>query len=396
MTRTKEQKRRSRIIALSIILSIVVVITIFLSCVLNVSDLNITDNGSLDHQYGFVLANIPNIVLANPKLVDIAMLGSHDSVTDKITMKSDTDENATSTMKMLNKLGKGISYRFAKTQTITLYDQLMQGARYFHIKYSYTHGDWYATHALVSGKISEYITEVLKFMDEHPGEIVILKLQPLGFGEDQTYSSFHEWLATIKYENKNVYDYARYTASIYDTVAVGEERIRDLTYNQLTLNGTSAGVVLLDSREDDTYMASQEGEENIYSKKFYDLESVSIQKWHNRNDSDALLEAIDGLSKSIVANPASMNMLRINQTQHAIGASGSKDAFNSLFGYSLLHLAHIHNVKLIEDARFDKWLETMPIVRVDFINSSYKDFNKKINEKILVRNKAVVQNYITI
>ena len=108
-----KNRKKGGIIALAVILSIVLTLTIFLAFELNLPNLSIKGEGNKDGAYGFVLANIPGIKEANPRLVDISMLGSHDSNTDQITMKSETEEFASGTMKFLTKIGKGLSYRFA-------------------------------------------------------------------------------------------------------------------------------------------------------------------------------------------------------------------------------------------------------------------------------------------
>lgn len=135
MDENKVQKRKkTKLIVTAVILSVILVFAIFVACELNVSDLGIKSEGNKDKAYGFVLSNIEGIKEANPRLIDISMLGSHDADTNLLSMKSETDESTSQGMKILAGAGKGISYRFARTQTISVGEQLLQGSRFLHLK----------------------------------------------------------------------------------------------------------------------------------------------------------------------------------------------------------------------------------------------------------------------
>lgn len=391
-----KNRKKGGIIALAVILSIVLTLTIFLTFELNLPNLSIKGEGNKDGAYGFVLANIPGIKEANPRLVDISMLGSHDSNTDQITMKSETEEFASGAIKFLTKIGKGLSYRFAKTQTISVGQQLLQGSRYFHFKYSYTKGDWYATHTLVSGLTKGYILQILEYCDTHPGEIAIIKFQSNNLLDSgKTFADFHTFLADIKYNGKNIYDYVHYGDVDIFAKDTGGVKIGDLRYNDLTLNGTSAGLVLIDSREKEVhYVPEMEGDPTPYKYKFFDLESHSIQPWHARNSSKALMNSIQKTCEEIEKDPNTFNKLRVIQSQACISTKGFVDIINDMFGGSLLHIAEKHNIKVITDERINYWLDTMPVLMADFINTEQGDYNNKVNALMLERNKALVASIL--
>ena len=372
-----------------IIVSIILVLAIFLVCELNISSLSIKGNGSLNHEYGKVLSNIENITVANPYLKDIYMLGSHDAATCNINKESLPDENAGMGIKIVDKIGKGYMIRYAKTQTVGIYDQLMQGSRYLHVKYSYTNEDWYSTHSITSGKLEGYIIDLLKFLDEQTGEIVILNLHPCGFN-GKTMQDFHMWLAGIKYNEKNIYDYVYYSNADIFNENNGKLNIAELRYNDLTQNGTKSGLVLIDTRDEKHMSSKDEGVENEFTYLFFDLDSVAKNVWHNRNSNKALIKGIQATSEEISKDANAKKLLRINQTQHAMGVQGFADFFGSLFGCSLLHMAEKYNAQLLDDERLDSWLDTMPIFSVDFVNCDVGSFNERINKIILDKNKALV------
>ena len=383
-----EKKDTKRIVAI-VLICIFLAFAIFFIFELNLSNLSIKDNGNLDHNYGKVLSNIDNITVANPYLKDIYMLGSHDSCTCDINSNSKADENAGFGMKMMEVLGKGYFIRYAKTQTVGAYDQLMQGSRYLHIKYSFTDGDWYSTHSITSGKMAGYIVDILKYLSEQTGEIVILNFHPCGFnGYDM--AQFHEWLGTITYNEKNIYDYVYYSDTDVFNEGNGKTKISDLRYNDITQTGTKSGLVLIDTRDYKHMTDKEEGSVNAYTYKFFDLDTNARNDWHNRNSNKALIKGIQETAESIKADANAKNMLRINQTQHALGAKGFDDFISSLFGCSLLHLAEKYNVSLIENENLDFWLDTMPIFSVDFVNSNTGSFNERINKIIIDKNKGLI------
>lgn len=380
-------KRRRGLKALIAVGVIVVVLTVFLSVLLNDTTIN-EGLGSLNGEYGTVLADVTNITVANPRLVDIAMLGAHDAVTDKLTPDSPMDYYDRGTiLGKLDPITSGFQYRFGKTQTVSLDKQLLQGARFFHIKCTYFDGEWYATHAHLSGKIADYVTEVLQFLDSHPGEIVCLLFQPMYFGDTQTYASFHEWLATVKYNGKSIYDFTYGgNVNVFNSVADGT-KIGELRYNDLTLNGTRAGVVLFDRREQKIYKAEYEGEINAYTYKFFDMDRCAIHEWHSRMGVKVLIEKINETADMIAATDAYDDVIRMNQTQASFSAGGFTDVMVDIGTWSLLRFAARYNVKLVENEKFDYWLSQMPVFQVDFVNSDKGGFNEKVNAKIHAYNE---------
>ncbi|MBO5655304.1 MAG: hypothetical protein J6R34_00085 [Clostridia bacterium] len=376
-----------------------VIITVFVTVFMH--DTTISDDLGADNgKYVTVLANIDGIVDANPRLVDIAMLASHDSVTAGLEPDAPVDYyDRGQIVGKVAPLTRGLQYRFAKTQSVGLDVQLRQGARLFHIKYTDFEGEWYATHTLLSKKVETYILQVLEYLatPEAKGEIVLLLLHPIYFGEGVTLDTFHNWLADVKLDGKNIYDYVNYGATnTFDKDGAEGVRIGDLRYNDLTENGTKAGVVLFDRRESKLWSEDMEGTAtDQYMSKFFDMDSNATHKWHSRNGYNTMTKLIDEQATIIAESDEWDNKLRMNQAQPAFSVGGISDLFVDLFSWNLKNHSIRYNAKIIDHEDFDKWLSIMPVFQVDFVNSEYGDFNNKVNAKITAYNQKLVADLLS-
>ncbi len=366
-------------------ISAIIVITVFLSVVLNVTNLGTNGTGENNGLYGTVLADIEGINVANPRLVDIAMLGSHDAVTADLNADSPLDpfEKATFIGK-IDFMTSGLQYRYGITQTVGLGQQLLQGARFLHIKYTNYDGVWYGTHAHICGTIESHMLDVLKFLDTHPGEIVCLLFQPLYFG-DATYASFHDYLDTVRYNDKTIYDYVNYGEVDTFDKGTGGVRVGGLRYNDVTDNGLKAGAVLFDRRDVTIYKASYEGVNTHLS--YFDMDACATHVWHSRLGSKVLIQKINETANMISSVDDYDDKIRMNQTQ---GCMSGKDIFADIGEWSLLKFAQKHNLAMLDNENFDFWLETMPVFQVDYVNCSEGDFNNRVNKKIRDYNVALV------
>ncbi len=381
-----------------IILAILaVLVTVFLSVVLQAT-VTTKSVGSLDGQYGFVLGNIDGITEADPYLTDLAMLGSHDATSNNITSRSKLEvQDAEGALGKFYPLVKGILYRYSKTQTVGLYEQLMQGARYLNLKCSiYTDGEWYGEHSLLSDKLEIYIKDLIRFLVEHPGEVVIAQFEPQYLGNGGTLSDLHNFVASVRYEKEGV-SYGLMDFVYYDRVDAFNGYkddgvyIGSLRYNDLTKNGTVAGVVLFEKRVSDRYNYWQDLGYSRYDDYYFDLTRNASNIWHHRMGSDNLFEQIDYVAELLDGYDYYSDKLRINQTQ---GSFTSNDIWEVFVEWSLLDFAKKHNEKLINHPNFDKWLKAMPIVLVDFVNSDAGNFNERVNQKIRQYNENLVKEIL--
>lgn len=397
----KKNREKTKTAPIKILMGIFVpfvLLTIFLSVLFNDATISVTD-GADNGKYVKVLSNIDGIVTANPRLVDIAMLASHDAVTHKITTESPLDPfDADKALGKVEPITKGFQLRFMKTQTVGLDVQLRQGSRMFHIKYTDYNGVFYGTHAKLSDTIEAYVLQVLEYlaMPEAQGEVVLLLFQPMHFDSGVTLDTFHHWLATVEYQGKNIYDYVYYgKTNVFDEDGKEGVRIGDLRYNDLTANGTKAGVVLLDRREKGNFHQWMEGSfDDEYMSKFFDMDANCNHKWHSRMGHNVLFDKINEQADLVASSDQWDNKLRMNQTQGAFAVGGFTDLFACLGAWSLLNFAKDHNVKLIHHENFDYWLSVMPIFQADYVNSEYGDFNNLVNQKIIAYNTALVQSIL--
>ncbi len=389
---TEKKSHKGLVAALALVATIAAIVAVYFSVLLQSS--NITKRqGLLDGAYGNVL-NIDGIVEANPHITDIAMLGSHDASSDGISVTSRLDpEDDDSALGIFFPLIKGMMYRYAKTQTVGVYQQLMQGARYLNLKCSrYTDGEWYGEHALLSNRLEVYITDIVRFLSEHPGEIVLLQLEPQSLGAGGTLSMLYNLIASVKYtyngKEWGLMDFVRYgkvntfNLANSDGITIGE-----LTYNQVTDSGRSAGVVLFVKRVYGRYNYVHEFGFGQYDKYYFDLTRNAFNDWHNRLDDESLFEAIGESAEWLSNNAYYRDKLRINQTQ---GSFNIKDLRAVITEWSLLDFALKHNADIVNHPDFEKWLSEMPIVLVDFVNSDEGDFNRIINKKILDYNTNLI------
>ena len=342
-----------------------------------------------------MLADIEGITDADPRIIDIAMLGAHDANTASLEPGNPIDDNPKSDVfEQLYPVSAGFQYRMSVTQTVSPYELLMQGVRFVHFKYTYYDNDWYASHSIIGRKFEEDVKDVLRFLADNRGEVVVLLFQSTWFGEDQSLHTFHDWLEGVTLDGKNIYDYVHYDkVNVFDSefAEEGRVRMRDLRYNAVTESGTSAGVVLLDRRED---LPQAETEKSAHSDYFFDVDSTLAHQWHSRMGEDVLTEEIDDYVFEVRAQSLYRWKLRVNQTQASLSVESVGDVLRDIGAWSLVKFAEDYNLSLLENEDFDEWLSVLPVFQVDFANSDKGDFNRRVNEKIHARNEEIVRTLI--
>lgn len=369
---------------------IVIALTVFLSVMFQAHNIR-AGLGDTAGGYDVVLGDIEGIVQADPRIVDIAMLGGHGSSSYNVKANAKLGvKDAKSAMGKADALIKGFTFRFAKTQTVDVRTLLSQGARYLQIKCSLYEGEWWAEHAKLSVPLSVVIEDILDFLADTTGEVLLPMLEPVYLGEGGTLSDLHNFVMSVKKDGKSLMDYVNYGAvnTFHETGASGV-KIGDLHYNDVTRNGTMSGVVLIDSPDEDALdldlIHSGNGE---YDKYFFDEDTNAFHPWHHRFDSDLLLQKIDEASKQATQEEFA-DMLRVNQTQGAF-VMNMADLDDMIAKWSLIDFANYHNPRVLDDPRFDDWLKAMPIVHTDYSNCNNKDFNKRINKKLHEYNTQLV------
>lgn len=351
--------------------------------------------------YRSVLSDIENISAANPRVVDLAMLGSHDANTCNLESAESYGTEIGTSLKMIYKIAPGLSLRFTKTQVSTIYDQLCQGTRYFDFRCSYYHDEWYGSHSLIDKPLRVCIEDVIRFLTESPGEIATLNFK-LVQGEENAFPKFISEIFDVNYHGYSLWNFMP-----YENIPLGE-----LTYNDVTRSGKQGGVVAFfkllyptDGIEEFDYFYSR----GYYQKIYYDgyLEeyddyvegvweswsgSAIYSVWHNRMNTSSLAEA---LNKQYALMRKDFRIysdrFRVMQMQTSPNA---RDIFETARAWSLICKAKQHNFKILSNPDFDNWLKTMPIVLCDFVTSQTGDFNKNVNEKIISYNRKTVEKLL--
>ena len=213
------------------------------------------------------------------------------------------------------------------------------------------------------------------------------------YGENGTITELADFVMSVSLNGKTLKDYIFYdSANTFNTYRGDGVRIGDLRYNDVTNNGQSSGVVLLNTPDDDLEFASVYSKENENSKYFFDEDANAFHTWHKRFNSDALLDKIRETSKKISDNKERYSSyLRVNQTQGSITGNAADWGY-FVSRWSLIDFANKHNPRVIADPDFDEWLKNMPIVLCDYMNCNADNFNARLNEKIRAYNVKLVEN----
>lgn len=354
--------KKSSIITLSICIPILTMLTgLFVITENTVCTLS---NPSIsDHSHFLRESNESNPSFGTIPLTEISMLGSHDALSDDIHYWSTPNSSEDN---MVNSLGlrlvaKGLMVRLAKAQQHNIYDQLVAGVRYIDARITYVDGEYYTSHGLISNTLEHNLSLILKFLHENPGEFVLFDINNYYPGTS-TFQELVEYISTIKYEGKNLYDYVNYDEGI--------TQFKNLNYNNITNNGNGAGVVLFSDQGNRTGLFNQ-----------LDISKVR-SKWHNKSSN----EEINILIREEATYSASLgeDYLRINQAQQT---PSPKEVWSTFVNWSLLHAAKIHNTDLLNKPYINEVIDGMPIYMCDFVTSDYDNFNNRIIDLMLTRNK---------
>lgn len=354
--------------------------------------------------YNNVLSAIPNIVVANPRIVDLALLGSHDSFTHLISKKSKVAERAPKIVRFVSgTLLKNFTARYAKTQLVGAYEQLLAGVRYFDVRLHYANNTFMTKHFLESGLFADYVRDILKFLAENKGEVVVFRFYNSKYRDiGQPY--LINFLKKVKYKGKSLLDYLHYktrdaghfdtaglTKTPYDAEAINllidydksqGIYLTDLTYNDVTKNGTESGIVMYGWERND-------GEIPPY---FY-ADGRERAKWLKTSVVKEIFSQLENEVDNIKLhyNDITRHMFRVNQANLTMGTRTIRQIFHTIKGHSLIGMASKFNPIFIDHINFDKYLDAMPCVWVDYATCNINDFNNKINQKLIAFNTKLCQ-----
>ncbi len=352
---------------ISIIIGVLFVLLICFIIFLGQATFSFVNLSKPNSNYNSVLKSVydQNNDFGNVPINKIALLGAHDSLSYDINYYSmpNSSEDTPSNNKFLYDIGKGFIARMSKAQADDVYAQLNAGVRYIDARITNIDGNFYTSHGLVSGLLEKSLVQILKFLDENPGEYIIFHIVHFYKGNSD-WEELNNYIAGIRYQNKNLFDYVNYNI----------EQVNDfssLTYNGMTNNGTKSGVLFLGEDRKSSYA-------NYY--KLSNINSV----WHNTIDSDDAIEKISlNYEKLKTSNTTA---LCINQTQTTPNYSNT---LKTVFSWSLIDKAAKHNEIIVNNPNFQLWLSKMPVYLCDYTTSNVGDFNNKANAQILQFNLSL-------
>jgi len=300
-------------------------------------------------------------IAGNPRVVDIAMLGAHDALSDGINAQSRPDPNSRDVDILRNPvvafLGGGLIARLSKTQRSRAYDLARRGVRFFDLRCTRVEGKWYSLHGLLSRPLEDCLRELIQFMDETHGEVLALSFhQVLGASAEELLG----YLAGVKARGKSLLDFVRYDAQ---AIPLGALRYRDV------VQGGSGAVILL-----------APGEKCYSNGQLYGL-------WHDTNSPAALLRGIERENAMLKADMGGRGgCFRWSQSQLT-----AQMAWPALLraapDWSMLTMAHRFNYRLL--GRMYRWLPQIPVLSVDYADDMNRGFNDRAIEIINAYNKGL-------
>ncbi len=305
------------------------------------------------------------------KVIDIAMLGAHDTFSDQITIFSKADKLSASSVMMgvPGVLIKGFSVKQSKTQISDITTLLDKGVRYLDVRVSYKSNDdsWYTVHNFYSDDFKASMEKVSDFLKTNKGEFVILDLQHI-YGIDYDSQTDFDKVYNIL-SDSGIIDYA-YKSNI--------KALKDVTYGDVTSDGVESGVIIL----------SKFKHNNEY---IWNYESSIRSAWADSDDFNKTLEFLNNEKALIESGTA----LTGNQVENPTNQIDCRDAFRVMQGvitmqmsvngifkgitsWSLVERAKKFNVYLIDQDIFVSLIASMPIVMVDYADSNYHGFLQNV------------------
>lgn len=303
---------------------------------------------------------------ANTPLTEISLLGSHDALSDEIDMwsKPNSSEDNLVNNPWLRIFGKGAIVRYSRAQNDSIYHQLQAGVRYMDIRVTNIDGVFYNSHGLVSSTFRDNLSKILRFLDENPGEFVLMQICKYYKG-NATDQELYQMMESVYYKEKNIFDYIHYENNVHE--------FKDLTYNILTNNGNDAGVVLFASSS----------QVNMAPFNQFNM-SHCDSHWHNTIDEKEMTREM--VEYSVIGKTLGTDYLRINQAQQT---PNTNEIWETFLGWSLLSMAEYHNHNVVNREDIMDILDGLPIYMCDFSTCNTRGFNTKIISLMRQRNLSL-------
>ncbi len=354
------------------ILSWVLITLIILLLVINIPVTLFAGDSSSENYANWMSENLTN----DQRVIDIAMLGAHDTFSDSVSLFSKVDKlSASSVMTgFTGILVKGFSVKQSKTQISNITKLLDRGVRYLdvRVKYDAEDNDMYTVHNFYSDNFLKSMEKVAEFLKDNPGEFVIVDIQHVYGLDYQSQADFDKLYA--KLQESGIMDYA-YPSNI--------KPLDEVTYGDVTANNTKSGAIILSKFE--------------YNNEFIWNYSSSIRSaWADSDNFDQVLSFLRNEKTLIDSGQA----LTGNQVSNPTGKINSQDAFRVMQGvvtmqmtaggivkgiytWSLMERAKFFNPYMIKQTDFEQLLSSMPIFMVDYADSIRSNFHENVMKIII-------------
>jgi uncharacterized repeat protein (TIGR02543 family) len=286
---------------------------------------------------------------SNIKFLDIAMLGAHDAFTHNLSSDSawdSLDPNYPSSFERW--LANSRVSALSKAQTSDAYTMAKYGARLFDVRLTRYNNSWYTAHGKISNTYASYITDTLKFMEEHPREVIVFDIQRILYGGVSADDVF-TLMANTKYNGKSLLDYINYDTSV--------KTLSQLTYGDLVGDGNAGFVMFVPT--DASISAAN-------AKKIYRHQTQVRAVWHNTDETSNLVNGIEAEYNTLLNTTTYNGYLRVNQAQLTPQYSSISDIMNIL-SESLVGMSHDACNVIITRTNFlnGNWFKVMPVMWVD-------------------------------
>lgn len=312
----------------------------------------------------------------NQKVIDIAMLGAHDTFSDSVSLFSKVDNLSASSV-MTGFTGimiRGFSVKQSKTQISSVDKLLEKGVRYLDVRATYNaeDDDWVAVHNFYSDNLLKSMQKVSDFLRDNPGEFIIVDIQHV-YGVDYSNQTDFNKLYSIL-SSSGIIDYA-YKNNI--------KSLDQVTYGDVTDNGSHSGVIILSKFD-------------FNNEYIWDYASSIRSSWADSDDFSQIIEFLRNEKALIDSGEA----LTGNQVSDATGTIDSREAFRVMQGvatmqmtpkgifigitsWSLMERAKRLNPYLLSQTDFNDLLSSMPIVMVDYADSIHNNFHENVMIEII-------------
>lgn len=318
------------------------------------------------------------------KLIDIAMLGAHDAFTAEIGIGSPIDNQSAASIQTgwTGTLIKGFSVKQSKTQVSPVCGLLEAGVRYFDVRLTYHEEEaaWYTSHSLFSEAFAGILADLETFLAEHPGEFVILDIQHVNGIDLEDPAQSDPALAEIRQLLAD-------SGVLSRAYPEGTNVLSEVTYGDLTSDGTASGVILFTKLPTDDPVFWSYGASIRSAWPDTDSPETAFAFLSEEADLIASGEALTG--NQMAENPEALDSreaIRVMQAVLTMQLTG-EGILGALRDWSLLSRARAFNPLLLDQEGFPDWLSAMPVVMVDYADSNHDDFLDDIMQIIIEKNQ---------